>query len=50
VEGSSEAIAAADEGALRLLRLKRQRTLLWETRNVAIDLTVRKMLEIKVLW
>jgi hypothetical protein len=41
LEESEQAIAAADEAKLRLLRLQRQRKLLWETRNVAIELTVR---------
>jgi hypothetical protein len=41
LEASDSAIAAADDAALRVLRLSRQRALLWETRKVAIDLTVR---------
>jgi hypothetical protein len=41
LEASNQAISAGDEGKLRMLRLQRQRKLLWETRNVAIDLTVR---------
>jgi outer membrane biosynthesis protein TonB len=41
LEASDVAIAVADDAALRVLRLSRQRALLWETRKVAIDLTVR---------
>jgi hypothetical protein len=41
LEASDEAIASTDEGGLRMLRLQRQRKLLWDTRNIAIELTVR---------
>jgi len=41
LEASDQAIISADEGRLRMLRFERQRKLLWETRNMAIELTVR---------
>jgi hypothetical protein len=41
LEESSQAVAAEDEVRLRVLRLQRQRKLLWDARNVAIELTVR---------
>jgi hypothetical protein len=41
LEKSDQVIANATESELRMLRLERQRKLLWETRSVAIDLTVR---------
>jgi hypothetical protein len=38
---SEQAIADADEGKLRLLRLNRQYNLFWDAQSIAIDLTVR---------
>lgn len=41
LEASEQAIAEADEGKLRVLRLQRQYNLLWDAQSIAIDLTVR---------
>jgi hypothetical protein len=41
LQASEEAIADADEGKLRLLRLNRQYNLFWDAQSFVIDLTVR---------
>ena len=41
LEKSDQAITAADDAELRLLRLQRQRKMLWDAKNMAIELTLR---------